>query len=384
MSLYRNTLDYIAFVSRPIAGAWGPGHLRQAAGAATALRAFHTAKAQRTLSSCSGAAGRTGNHGGNTKHTVDPRVGTVAVHRHHLVVCNSASAEWPARVEGMSPTITALASGAVRLPGRAMVTLSDFAPFKQSTCGCSSSSSSTGAASVPSEDTSSQNKYERIDVAVFPLGLVARQLDSDGVSRLLDWLGHDVLPTSWSPTHSQLPHPPFDHSWLELTANRHIFVCTHGSRDRLCGEHGGKLLDDLRVLIDQRGLGKHLAAWSTSHIGGHKYAANAIIYPRGDWYGTCCDLCACNTELDPSKQSAGTADAQAIINAATRDVVWWDAWRGAINMSKKDQLATWRHHNAVGHADSTESLAEQQSADSDKFTTWTPKTSRRSSSVFGS
>ncbi|KAJ1662485.1 hypothetical protein IW140_005804 [Coemansia sp. RSA 1813] len=305
---------------------------------------------------------------------VDPRVGTVAVHRHHLIVCNSSSAEWPSKVEGMSPTITELARGAIRLPGRAMVTLSDFAPFKKNMCGCNSIS--TQAA----EDHSSENKYKRIDVAIFPLGLVARQLDSDGVNRLLDWLSHDVLPTSWSPMHTQLPHPPFDHSWLELTNNRHIFVCTHGSRDRLCGVHGGKLLDDLRALIDQHGLGKHVAAWSTSHIGGHKYAANAIIYPRGDWYGTWCDRCRCSTELDSSAPSAGKVDAQAIIDAATRDVVWWDAWRGAINLSKKDQIATWRNHNA-GHGDSTGSQAEQQSVGSDTFTSWTPKTSRRSSIV---
>ncbi|KAI9503050.1 Sucraseferredoxin-like protein, partial [Coemansia spiralis] len=65
-----------------------------------------------------------------------------------------------------------------------------------------------------------------------------------------------------------------------------IFVCTHGSRDYLCGLHGGKLLEDLRALISERNMGKHVAAWSTSHIGGHKFAANAIVYPRGDWYGT--------------------------------------------------------------------------------------------------
>ncbi|KAJ2548823.1 hypothetical protein EV175_004679 [Coemansia sp. RSA 1933] len=325
----------------------------------------------RPMSSGSGSAGRTGCHHSDGKHTVDPRVGTVSVHRHHLVVCNSSSAEWPSKVEGMSPTITALAAGAIRLPGRAMVTLSDFSPFKPS-CACSAADS--------------QNKYDRIDVAVFPLGLVAQQLDTDGVRALLDWLGHDVLPTSWTPTHARLPHPPFAHRWLELTTNRHIFVCTHGSRDRLCGEHGGKLLDDLRSLIDSRGLAKHLAAWSTSHIGGHKYAANAIVYPRGDWYGTWCDQCSCSTDPGAAKRLAGSTvdDAQAVIDAATRDAVWWDAWRGAVNMSKQDQIATWRHHNAPGHVHSTGSQTDTHQPatqqDSDKFTAWTPKTSKRSSS----
>lgn len=25
--------------------------------------------------------------------------------------------------------------------------------------------------------------------------------------------------------------------------------------------------------------------WECSHIGGHKYAGNIIVYPEGDWYG---------------------------------------------------------------------------------------------------
>ncbi|KAJ2309612.1 hypothetical protein IWW54_003640, partial [Coemansia sp. RSA 2705] len=262
------------------------------------------------------------------KRHVDTQVGTVSPHRHHLVVCNSSPDEWPSRVEGMSETITALARGSIRLPGRAMVTMSDFAPLKAATCAC-----------APADD-----KYRRIDVAVFPLGLVAKQLDVEGVGRLLKWLGHEVLPTSWTPSHSNLPQPTFDHSWLELTRNRHIFVCTHGSRDYLCGHHGGKLLKDLRALIKSRELQRHVAAWSTSHIGGHKYAANAIVYPRGDWYGTWCDRCG-----GQSVPGRPAADAEAIIDAVVNDVTWWDAWRGATNMTKKDQIATWARN--TGHVD---------------------------------
>ncbi|KAJ2606796.1 hypothetical protein EV177_005857 [Coemansia sp. RSA 1804] len=270
-----------------------------------------------------------------------------------------------------------------------MVTLSDFSPFKD-TAKKSSSSTVTGGGGGGGEGETAASKYERIDVAVFPLGLVAKQLDSDGVAALLRWLGHEVLPTSWSSTHTNLPQPPssaFEHSWLELTNSRHIFVCTHGTRDRLCGIHGGKLLADLRALITSQGLADRVAAWATSHIGGHKYAANAIVYPRGDWYGTWCARCGSGSSSgSDSDSSVGPADAQAIIDAATRDIVWWDAWRGATNMSKMDQINAWRFHNdSADHVGGHGVTGSHPSADSaDPFTHWIPKSSRRKSSVIGS
>ncbi|KAJ2548589.1 Dinucleoside triphosphate hydrolase [Coemansia sp. RSA 1878] len=281
---------------------------------------------------------------------IDTQVGTVSPHRHHLVVCNSSPEKWPSRIEGMSETVTALARGSIRLPGRAMVTMSDFAPLNSNVCGCAS-------------QNTKDDKFQLIDVAVFPLGLVAKQLDVAGVNKLLEWLSYDILPTSWTPTHANLPQPEFDHSWLELTQNRHIFVCTHGSRDYLCGLHGGKLLNDLRSLIEQRNLQKHIGAWATSHIGGHKYAANAIVYPRGDWYGTWCDKC--NTSTEPERRD----DAQAIMDAVVHDVTWWDAWRGATNMSKQDQIAMWTR--SADHADNA------GHAESDEFS-WVPATRQRS------
>ncbi|KAJ2008863.1 hypothetical protein GGI04_000910 [Coemansia thaxteri] len=113
------------------------------------------------------------------------------------------------------------------------------------------------------------------------------------------------MPTSWSPSAEQ--QLPFDHAWLELSRNRHIFVCTHGSRDQLCGVHGTNLLAELRSLIAGRKLSRNLAAWATSHVGGHKFAANAIVYPRGDWYATWCEKC--NAAAHPATSSPAAAEA---------------------------------------------------------------------------
>ncbi|ORX69701.1 hypothetical protein DL89DRAFT_293317 [Linderina pennispora] len=291
--------------------------------------------------------------------TIDGRVGTVSPHRHHLVVCNSRSSEWPSKIEGLSPAITALARGSVRLPGRAMVTLSDFAPLPRRHGGCS--------CSAPAEpDVPVEEKFAKIDVAVFPHGLVAEQLDVDGVQKLLEWLGHDVLPTSWTSTDTGLPQPQFAHRWLDMNKNRHIFICTHGSRDQLCGVHGTQLLRDVRALIADHGLGKHVAAWETSHVGGHKYAANAIVYPRGDWYATWCDKCRGEGGA-PVADTAGRTDAQALLDAVTRDAVWWESWRGAVNMTKNDQITTYRR-NYPG-------LSAQEAEHDDSV--WTPQVRAR-------
>ncbi|KAJ1943391.1 hypothetical protein FBU59_002926 [Linderina macrospora] len=273
------------------------------------------------------------------------RVGTVSPHRHHLVVCNSRSSEWPSKVEGLSPAITALARGSVRLPGRAMVTLSDFAPLPRKHGGCSCSAPAEPI--VPTEE-----KFAKIDAAIFPHRLVTKQLDVNSVQKLQEWLSHDVLPTLWTSTDTRLVQPQFAHRWLDMDKNRHIFICTHGSRDQLCGVHGTQLLRDVRALITDNGLGKHVAAWETSHVGGHKYAANAIVYPRGDWYATWCDKC--RGEGGAQLADAGDrTDARSLLDAVTRDAVWWESWRGAVNMTKKDQLAIFERNCTGSSAQGT-------------------------------
>lgn len=35
----------------------------------------------------------------------------------------------------------------------------------------------------------------------------------------------------------------------------------------------------------QRGIESQIAVYGTSHVGGHKFAGNVILFPSGDWYG---------------------------------------------------------------------------------------------------
>jgi hypothetical protein len=64
---------------------------------------------------------------------------------------------------------------------------------------------------------------------------------------------------------SQVPHPL-------------ILVCTHGQRDSCCGRRGYPLYDALCRLDD-------LDVWQCSHVGGDRFAANAVVLPWGLYYG---------------------------------------------------------------------------------------------------
>ncbi|KAF7819517.1 altered inheritance of mitochondria protein 32 [Senna tora] len=77
----------------------------------------------------------------------------------------------------------------------------------------------------------------------------------------------------------------------EITGS-YVFVCAHGSRDVRCGVCGPVLIEKLNEEIEQRGLKDQVFVWASSHIGGHKYAGNLIIYSPGSdgkimghWYG---------------------------------------------------------------------------------------------------
>lgn len=55
-------------------------------------------------------------------------------------------------------------------------------------------------------------------------------------------------------------------------------VCTHGKRDRCCARWGVPLYQALADAVPD-------AAWQTTHLGGHRFAANVLSLPHGISYG---------------------------------------------------------------------------------------------------
>lgn len=64
----------------------------------------------------------------------------------------------------------------------------------------------------------------------------------------------------------------------------HVTVCTHVARDDRCGECGPLLVEAFREAAAEGGYDE-VAIHPSSHVGGHRYAGNVLVYPGGTWYG---------------------------------------------------------------------------------------------------
>lgn len=122
-----------------------------------------------------------------------------------------------------------------------------------------------------------------------------------------------------------------------LDDETHIFVCTHGTRDCRCGVAGTELLDALRALVDEHKRtcaaqgsrpAKRVRVLPISHVGGHKWAANALVYPHGDWYG---NLRVTDAPL-LLRAALAPASSRYDLDDLRERLVLWPRWRGRLGM----------------------------------------------------
>ncbi|HUV13897.1 MAG TPA: sucrase/ferredoxin-like family protein, partial [Acidobacteriota bacterium] len=52
-----------------------------------------------------------------------------------------------------------------------------------------------------------------------------------------------------------------------------------------CGVCGPPLVEAFRTALDKAEDAEQTFVYACSHVGGHVYAGNVLIYPGGDWYG---------------------------------------------------------------------------------------------------
>lgn len=185
-----------------------------------------------------------------------PLLATIDAYDRHVFLCYQNHESWPARVEGPDADIlprllaAALKSRKNEIPRNTRLTICEGQDGSESTNG---------------------------DILIFPDMIRYRGLthsDVDGfVENVLveggEWVGKN-----------------------EPLSGSHVFVCCHGSRDRRCGVCGPALVKKFQEEIELRGLKDEVFVSPCSHIGGHKYAGNLIIFSssvqgkvNGHWYG---------------------------------------------------------------------------------------------------
>ena len=119
------------------------------------------------------------------------------------------------------------------------------------------------------------------------------------------------------PSIDEVAHVPFvqlstQHSALSTPL---VLVCTHGQHDSCCGRRGYPLFDALRQH-------EGLDLWQCSHIGGDRFAANAVVLPWGLYYGP-----------------VEAREAEALASSIAREELLLPSYRGRCTMSRPVQAA---------------------------------------------
>jgi (2Fe-2S) ferredoxin len=212
----------------------------------------------------------------------EPLPGTVKLYHRHLFVC-TGRVDWPTRIEeggGFMQTLAeTLKSRLPEMPRRVKLTA------------CDEPSAGPG-----------------YDLLVFPDAVRYRGVGESDLSALVEdhLLGDRVS--------DRIPHEPLD--------GFYVFVCTHGNRDRSCGVCGPPLVQAFAAALEARGLADRVVVRGASHVGGHRFAGNVLVYPGGDWYGYV------TPEDVPSIVDQHLLRGEAVL----------DLWRGRMGLSPEEQL----------------------------------------------
>ena len=84
---------------------------------------------------------------------------------------------------------------------------------------------------------------------------------------------------------SHLSHPSdaFSGKVVEVPFKHYIFVCSDANTDKRCGYCGPRLATAFKEKLAELSLSDSVKVVKTSHVGGHKYAGNVIVFPAGEY-----------------------------------------------------------------------------------------------------
>lgn len=116
---------------------------------------------------------------------------------------------------------------------------------------------------------------------------------------------------------------------VDRSEERFVFVCSHRTRDERCGYCGPVLVDLMRQAIAAKhGANAPFHVYPCSHVGGHTYAGNVLVYSK---HGGRCFGCVTPADID-EMVSFITQHSDASIPANLQPKL-----RGAMGMTKADK-----------------------------------------------
>ncbi|BGP25330.1 ferredoxin [Rhodotorula toruloides] len=171
-----------------------------------------------------------------------------------------------------------------------------------------------------------EDKEERYSATLYPDFLQIPDLSPSSIASFESLYRSLPSPQPIQPSSGTISAPP----------RTHIFVCTHTTRDCRCGDLGEPLYQALLKEIQRRKLGGELRDGEdgvriarVAHIGGHKWAGNALVYKEGgacDWYGL-----------------LRADDAPKLLDYATSpsSLPWFSRWRGRLALISEETKAVY-------------------------------------------
>lgn len=216
-----------------------------------------------------------------------PLPGSVKLYERHLFVC-TRDTDWPRRIE--------LDGGFLQLLAEKITHYALDMPLKVKVTAC------------VDPGLTAESTGDGYDILVFPdmvryVGIKTADIETLVIDHLVS-----------NEVSDNLQHQP-------LTGH-HLFVCVHGRRDIRCGECGPPLIDKLQQELSQQPIAEDVTVYPTSHVGGHVYAGNVLIYPGGDWYGY----------ITPENVS------ELIEQHLGQGNIVWELWRGRIGLAQEAQI----------------------------------------------
>jgi anti-anti-sigma factor len=243
--------------------------------------------------------------------------GSIKLYQRHMFVC-TGNTDWPAHIEE--------GGGFLQLLATSIAQRSADMPLQVKVTACDEPSFGPGYDLLVFPD---QVRYLNVQESDLPV-LIEDHFEGGRVS-------------------SRIPHVP--------VTGHNVFVCVHAARDMRCGVAGPPVAEVFQASLEARGLAEQVAVRRTSHVGGHKYAGNLLIFPSGDWYGYV-------TPVDVERIIDQHIVAGAIV---------WDLWRGRMGLSPEEQLRLSRIQSASA-SKRTHSISNGGSANMEVSTSLGPVT----------